>query len=82
MASSNRPEYSFYDERESMRVYSVCYLDPKHVVPMTVEVIDALGDDDAVMIARGRRQFLIREVWDRHRLVARIADLGSDSKAA
>jgi hypothetical protein len=35
-------------------------------------LIEALDDDEAIVIARGKRPFLAREVWDRHRLVARL----------
>lgn len=73
MASAANMECALDEDIRGMRVYSVCYLDPKHVVPVAVEVIDALGDQEAILLTTSKRRFLVREIWDRHRLVARIA---------
>ena len=60
------------DSERVMHLYSLCLFRPGDVVP-AVEVIEALDDSDALLIAKGRRASLDREIWDRHRLVARLA---------
>lgn len=50
------------------RVYTLCFFDSHSVVPQVL-LIDAFDDAEALEEARGRRAFVTREVWDRHRLV-------------
>ena len=57
------------NDTPSPHVYSVCFFDSEMVVP-NVELVEAGNDDEAVDIARAKRLFTMREVWDRHRLVA------------
>ena len=57
------------------RVYSLCSFDSDLVVP-NVELIDADSDEEALALARLRRFAMRRELWDRHRLVARIPPNG------
>jgi hypothetical protein len=52
-------------------IYNLCFFSRDQRVP-SVELIEAVDDAEAIGIARGKRPFLAREVWDRHRLVARI----------
>jgi hypothetical protein len=52
-------------------VYNLCFFSRDQRLP-SIELIEALDDDEAIVIARGKRPFLAREVWDRHRLVARL----------
>ena len=51
------------------RVYTLCSFDRGLVVPK-VQLIDAETDDEAVAFAAGSNLCSLREVWDRHRLVA------------
>jgi len=50
------------------RIYTLCFFEPDAIVPQVV-LIDALDDAGALAEARTRRAFMVREVWDRHRLV-------------
>ena len=50
------------------RIYTLCVFDAKSVVPQVL-FIDALDDAEALEEARSRQAFMMREVWDRHRLV-------------
>ena len=50
------------------RVYTLCFFEPQSVVPQVV-LIDAVDDAEALAEAQTRRAFMMREVWDRHRLV-------------
>jgi hypothetical protein len=63
------------DAAPATRIYTVCFFEPGSVVPQ-VHLIDAVDDGDALAEARGRRAFMIREVWDRHRLVGVIQPAG------
>lgn len=56
---------------ELARVYCICSFQPGAVVP-TVELIDAGTDQDAIDVARMKNLLNTREVWEHHRLVARI----------
>jgi hypothetical protein len=56
------------DAEPQARIYTVCSFEPGSVVPQ-VHLIDALNDGDALFEARARHAFMVREVWDRHRLV-------------
>ena len=51
------------------RVYTLCFFERGWVVPK-VQLIDASTDDEAVEFARGSGWCSLKEVWDRHRLVA------------
>ena len=51
------------------RVYTLCSFDGGLIVPK-VQLIDAATDDEAVARARGTNMWNLRELWDRHRLVA------------
>ena len=57
------------DLSEARRIYTLCSFDRGLVVPR-VQLIDALTDDEAVAFARGGDLCSLKEVWDRHRLVA------------
>jgi hypothetical protein len=57
------------DRVEARRIYTLCSFDRGLVVPK-VQLIDAVTDDEAVAFARGSDLCSLREVWDRHRLVA------------
>jgi hypothetical protein len=65
--------YPFQAAAESSQanshVYSICYFDRGLIVP-EVKLIDAGTDDEAVEYARSSRSFTMREIWERHRLVA------------
>ena len=50
-------------------VYSLCFFEGSSIVP-DVELVEACDDEEAVDIARSRRLFAMREIWERHRLVA------------
>lgn len=41
------------------------------------ELIDARTDDEAIVLARSKRLVVSSELWDRNRLVAKIAPYGS-----
>ena len=56
------------DAAPQSRVYTLCFFEPQSVVPQVV-LIDAIDDAEALAEARSRRAFMMREVWDRHRLV-------------
>jgi len=57
-------------------LYSLCYFCEDAIVP-DVELFEAVDDDEAILLARSRRPAMVREIWDRHRLVARISDHGA-----
>jgi hypothetical protein len=61
----------FTSASENAKVYSPCRFDKDHVVPL-VELIDARDDDEAIALVRSNHHWSVREIWDRHRLVARI----------
>ena len=69
MASVSSSYFYPLGETAGTRIYSVCYFGAEDIA---VELIDALDDQDAVHIARKRRPSMTREIWDRHRFVARI----------
>ena len=54
-----------------MHVYSLCFFKRDDIVP-SVELIEAFDDTDAIHIALGKRPSLVREIWERHRFVARL----------
>jgi len=56
---------------DGLKLYSLCYFEADAVVP-TVELLDAKSDAEAVAMATGRQLWSTREVWNHHRLVARI----------
>jgi hypothetical protein len=56
-------------ESRAPNLYCVCYFEPHWVVP-EVDLVDAETDDEAISVARNRRMFMMREVWEHHRLVA------------
>jgi hypothetical protein len=60
------------------RVYTLCSFDRGLVVPK-VQLIDAVTDDEAVAFAGGSNLCSLREVWDRHRLVAVIQPRNSEA---
>lgn len=66
--------------RQLPRVYCICSFQGGAVVP-TVELIDAETDEEAVGVARRRNLAATRELWDHHRLVARIPALRAQSEA-
>ena len=67
--------------RQLPRVYCICSFQGGAVVP-TVELIDAETDEEAVGIARRRNLVATREIWERHRLIARIPALRAQSETA
>lgn len=71
MASANCVGSYRVDGNRVVHIYSLCFFGRDEVVP-TVELIEALDDYDAMLIAKSKRPSLVREVWDRHRLVARL----------
>jgi hypothetical protein len=58
-------------EMSTSHVYNLCFFDRDQPQP-SVELIEAFDDAEAIGIALGKRPSLSREVWDRHRLVARL----------
>ena len=54
-----------------MHVYTLCFFRRGEVVP-AVEIVEALDDTDAILIAQTKGPSFMREIWDRHRLVARL----------
>ena len=69
MATVYRDPSAAVDDPPSQHIYSVCFFAGGLVVP-DVELVEAGNDDEAVDFARAKRLFTMREVWDRHRLVA------------
>lgn len=67
-------------DRQVPRVYCICSFQGGALVP-TVELIDAETDDEAVDVAHRRDLLTTREVWDHHRLVARIPPLRAKSSS-
>lgn len=67
---------SHLEHRKAGRIYTLCSFDRGLVVPK-LQLIDAVTDDEAIAFARSSHVCSLREVWDRHRLVAIIqpADL-------
>jgi hypothetical protein len=58
-------------DEDGAKVYSLCLYDASQVVPI-VMLVDARDDAEAISIARSRVSLGTKEIWDRHRLVARI----------
>ena len=58
MASANRAGSYGVDGNRVVHIYSLCFFGRDEVVPTVV------------LIAKSKRPSLVREVWDRHRLVA------------
>jgi hypothetical protein len=50
------------------RLYSLCFFERGWVVPK-VEFLEAETDQDALLQASSMKPWMIREVWERHRLV-------------
>ena len=71
MASSRLAGSYAASADEEVRVYCLCFFDPGSVVP-AVELLDAGSDVEAVALARNRRPAAAKELWDHHRLVARM----------
>lgn len=65
----------FSASSDAARVYSICFFDRGLVVPQ-VTLIDATTDADAISQARSMNRFTVREIWDRHRLIAVIPAAG------
>lgn len=63
------------------RVYTICTFDRGLVVP-NVRLIDAETDDEAVAFASDCSLSSVKEVWERHRLVAVIEPRKSGSRGA
>jgi hypothetical protein len=61
-----RPEHSL---QQLSRVYTICTFDRGLVVP-NIRLIDAATDDEAVALAGDCSLSSMKEVWERHRLVA------------
>ena len=55
---------------ESLRLYTICFFDPGLAVPR-VQLFEAATDSEATAMARSLGRFKMRELWDRHRLVAK-----------
>jgi hypothetical protein len=51
------------------RIYTICSFDPGLVVAR-VKLFDARTDSEAIETARSIDRFKVRELWERHRLVA------------
>jgi hypothetical protein len=62
------------------RVYCVC-LFPRGAVVPTVKLLEAASDAEAIQLAFCISPSGEREVWDRHRLVARLAPVRFSSVA-
>ena len=71
MATANSLASSQSSGEHVLHVYSLCFFGRDALVP-AVELIEALDDTDAMQIAQSKRPSLMREVWDRHRFVARL----------
>lgn len=71
MAPDGASNFRLFVQRDRTRVYTLCIFNRDEVVP-TVELIDALNDQDAILIASSMRQSTTRELWERHRLITRI----------
>ena len=67
------------DDRQLPHVYCVCIFPDDAVVP-TVELVEAETDEEAVGVARMRNLMTTREIWEHHRLVARIPPLRAKSE--
>lgn len=70
--SGKRVEYRHFPEHRVQllnRVYTICTFDRGLVVP-NVRLIDAQTDDEAVAFAGDCSLSSMKEVWERHRLVA------------
>jgi hypothetical protein len=50
------------------RLYSLCFFDRDWVVP-EVQFFEAQDDQGALAYARSMRPWMMREIWERHRLV-------------
>lgn len=55
-------------QAETEQVYSVCFFGRGWVVP-EVQFVEAASDQDASVLAGSMRPWMMREVWQRHRLV-------------
>jgi hypothetical protein len=53
------------------RVYTLCFLGPGEG-DSRVQFIEAMDDAGAIAEARSKGLFTVKELWDRHRLVATI----------
>jgi hypothetical protein len=55
-------------EATSGRLYSVCFFEKGWIVP-DVHFLEAENDQEALDRARSIKPWMMREIWDRHRLV-------------
>ena len=73
LASTMATHASMDDAAHSLQnlslVYSVCFFESGLIVPR-VSLLEAASDDEAVSAAYAMNRFSMRELWDRHRLVA------------
>jgi hypothetical protein len=63
-------------EAEARPVYSVCVFKPGWVVP-EVQFLEAGTDQEALDLAGSISPFMMREIWDGHRLVRVLRARGS-----
>lgn len=54
---------------QASRIYNICAFKAGCVVP-EVSLLEAGSDEEALHVASSAFAFAVREVWDRHRLVA------------
>jgi hypothetical protein len=75
LANVTTPGSSSIPDGDRQHVYTLCYFGGGQIVP-DVELFEAFNDEEAILLARSRRPALLREIWERHRLVGRITDRG------
>ena len=67
--ASQAHRFEDYHPEDRGRVYTACFFDPGVIVPR-VSMLAAANDEEAIAAMRSSQIFKMRELWDRHRLVA------------